>query len=1050
MNFSLSPRKDIVDDSSKIQQNLLNRFLNTAPDAFKTRNNFFDSLKQGNTDTMKRRLDSRRHPMTGMSGMRDRNQSFQHSEIVQEAIKKSHKLNPRILETWLNNTVADAEEFELPSSVLKHENKQPLARFGIDRSSLLNSGLPSLEVDRLYQSLFVHSIGFYQLILKVLEHTEKKYTIVTGIWKVFAILLEYCCQLDYQMIITTLNLEKREELEQLENDYKGQISLMEENEKRLMDSISSVKNQLKAIQKDLQKEIEKREELEDELMQRGSGHEEEVAMRLSFESKLNQMYAKQRDLTTKIEQLSEIVAEQQKMMEMKTEQVAKEKKRANDLIQGKIEAEQEMKKMEEKQKQLEVINNNLENRLDDALVKIDQINVNLSKCQLELSESMNENAQKRIFIDDQRFEIDVCKVQIGKLEALIDEYLIEKEMFNRRISELEQTYTNEYEKNKHFEQEYQVIKESEAVASQELIKFKARSEELTAENGKLERERDKLKVDLDSAEMLVEELKFQVKKSQERMEEMNRGRRIVEELNENLKQKLDEKIADLIEARRIITDLKTEIDNLRTRENELVGEVGSLCIKIKSLEKQFETTKETMQEKINNLNDILTSEKKIRENWIYRYEEEQRMHQQTNKELIETEDKLNESIMKLNSASASLDEKSSALDKYVKKNKEQFEEILNLRSVEEDFSRKNKTLNILIANIEKDYKGKILEIGVEIDEMKQDHLRNIERKNIEYEDLWHLAQMSYEELLEKYEEIKNLNKIIENKDSEICDGLAVIAEKNRSIEGRSMVIAEFEQFAIRQAGIIVEKEQEKEKIRIELFELNKTHQSFLNNIPRHLRKEKNPFLILEDRIKELESELKKIQALKESMQDEETQFQFEPSVDDRIIQTEIDMAEFEKMTKRPVSKPSEKIEKIEKADKYVQCTMPENVRSSIGTSHGESSHNELSIKKRISTEEALKPDSKKNLRQQSAESMQREEEVVTPVNLKSIYKHEEKSEDRSDNRIEETKTADMKLPMIGKKQIPVRPPTMSSILMSSEIKRHIKQANSRRKHESMF
>ena len=145
------------------------------------------------------------------------------------------------------------------------------------------------------------------------------------------------------MIITTLNLEKREEIEQLKNDYKGQIDLKEEQERKLLENINTIRTQLRDVQIDLQKEIEKREELEDELLQRGSGHEEEVAMRLLFESKLNQMYAKQRDMTTKIDQLGELVNDQQKAIELKNELINKEKKRANDMIQGKIEIEQEMK-----------------------------------------------------------------------------------------------------------------------------------------------------------------------------------------------------------------------------------------------------------------------------------------------------------------------------------------------------------------------------------------------------------------------------------------------------------------------------------------------------------------------------------------------------------------------------------------------------------------------------------------------------------------------------------------------------------------------------------
>ena len=1051
MNFAFSPPKDITEGSSKLQQELNLRFITTAPGHLKTKSNFFESLKQSSPETMQRRLDSRRHPMTGISRSRVHTASFQHSEIVQEAIRKSHKLNPRILETWLNNTVADSEEFEIPSSVLKQENKQPLARFGIDRSSLLNAGLPSLEIDRLYQSLFVHSIGFYQLILKVLEHTEKKYSIVTGIWKVFAILLEYCCQLDYQMIITTLNLEKREELEQLENEYKGQISLMEEHEKRLLESINSVRVQLKDVQKDLQKEIEKREELEDELLQRGSGHEEEVAMRLSFESKLNQMYAKQRDLTTKIEQLSEIVAEQQKMIDVKNEHVAREKKRANDLIQGKIEAEQEMKKMEERQKQLEVINTNLENRLDDALEKIDLVNTNLSKCQMELSESLNENSQKRIMIDDQKFEIDVLKVKINKLETFIEEYAVEKNIYTSRISDLEASFLEEHEKNKHFEQEYAVVKESETVAIAELSKFKQRAEELAALNGVIEKDRDKLKIELDSSEMLANELKNQVAKSQQRMEEMNKGRRIVEELNENLKQKLEEKVSDLLEARRIVTEQKAEIENLKNRESELMAEVASLCIKIRSLEKQYETTKETMQEKINNLNDILTSEKKIRENWIYRYEEEQRLHSTTTKQMIDTEDKLNETIMKSNSAHASLEEKSNMLEKYLAKNKSQFEEILNLRSTEEELKRKNKTLNVLMGNIERENKEKLMEIYQDIEEMKTDHLRDLDRKNIFLEDVWCVAQASYETTLQQQTEITRLLSIILLKDDEITNLNTIIEEFTRIMNSKGMIISELEVYIQSLNQVISAKSKEIESVNLKLNDLHKEYQNFLSKIPKNLRAEKNPFVVLENKIWILEDELRKIQEIKENMIHEETQFNFEPDNKDHTTQTDIDGAEFDKLTRKSVSKnieASEKPEKVEKADKYVQSSMPELLRTSIPGSQSESKR-ELSVKKKLSNDEGLKVaesrqnlDSNKHLRQQSADSIQREEDVVTPVNLKSIYRHDEKAE--------ESKGSEYKLPLIGKKQVQIRPPTMPSMLMTTDIKRHLKQANSRRKNDSMY
>ena len=1035
MSFNFTPNAKIVEDSSRIQQSITDRFENNGLSPF-IRTNFFDSLKQTGAETMQRHIDSRRHPMTGVSGPRSKTSPYRPSTIARDIIRQTHKLNPRILETWLNSTVADAEHFEVPVTVLKQENKLPLARYGIDRSSLLSSGLPTNEIDRLYQSLFVHSIGFYQLILKVLEHTEKKYTIITGIWKVFAILLEYCCQLDYKMIISTLDLEKREELEQLENEHKIKISKMEEFEKSQSENIINIRNQLKNVQKDLQKEIEKREELEDELLQRGSGHEEEVTMRLLFESKLNQMYAKQRDMTTKLEQLNEVVNDQQKLIDLKSEMVNKEKKRANDMIQGKIEIEQEMKKMEEKQKQYEVVNANLEGRLDESLLKIEELNTEISKSHMDLTELMNDIAQKRITIDDQRFEINVNKVQLTKVENLLKEYAVEKQMYIERIANIEKTYSDEFTKNKFYEQEYAKVKESDNVSTIEYLKYKKRCEELEALNDILERERDGYKVSLDSNVEQSNELKNQVKRSQEKIEEMNRGRRVVEELNENLKLRLSEKINDLQELRKQITDNRTEIDSLKSHEAELEGDVSSLQIKLKSLEKQFETTKETLQEKINNLNDILSSEKKIRENWIYRYEDEQKSHAKTTKDLITTEDKLNDATMKINSLTISVEEKTALIEKYALKNKDQLEEILALKSLEEEYARKNKTLSILIANIETSSQAKINEIYVDIEEMKLDQLREIERKSLLYEELWDVARKNLALYLNNCEEAKKLQKIVEEKDKEISKAEKIIEEKNALAAGKYMIITELEMYIIKQSGDMDSKAKEFEDLRVKLFNLNREHEDFLNKIPVNLRGEKNPFIVLEDQIDELNDKIKEMIAAKENFNHQETQYCYEKDSKDIYLQTEIDLGEFERL----ISSNKNKV--VDMHDQFAQSSIPD-IGKNPSLANMLESGKDFPLRKKITSEEAGRVESRKTLRQQSADSIQREEETLTPVNLKSIYKHEDEEAEESKQGVT------TKLPLIGKKLQQVRPPTMP-LQLTSEIKRHIKQANSRRKNDTLF
>lgn len=135
-----------------------------------------------------------------------------------KAVKKKEgvKMSPKVLETWINETLQDAEHLDIPGVILKPESQNPMARYGIERMSLNDAGLTNEFVDRIYRALFVYSVGFYELIKKCLEHTDKKYTIITSLWKVFAILLEYCCRTDYRMLIQEISVEHKKEMKTLE------------------------------------------------------------------------------------------------------------------------------------------------------------------------------------------------------------------------------------------------------------------------------------------------------------------------------------------------------------------------------------------------------------------------------------------------------------------------------------------------------------------------------------------------------------------------------------------------------------------------------------------------------------------------------------------------------------------------------------------------------------------------------------------------------------------------------------------------------------------
>jgi len=133
--------------------------------------------------------------------------------------KKQGQMNPKVLETWINETLNEAEHLDIPGVILKPEHKLPVARYSIGRLELNKAGIPNEMVDRIYRALFVYSVGFYEMIKKCLDHTGKKFSVITAIWKVFSILLEYCCRSDYRMLISSISEEFELKLANQEQKY---------------------------------------------------------------------------------------------------------------------------------------------------------------------------------------------------------------------------------------------------------------------------------------------------------------------------------------------------------------------------------------------------------------------------------------------------------------------------------------------------------------------------------------------------------------------------------------------------------------------------------------------------------------------------------------------------------------------------------------------------------------------------------------------------------------------------------------------------------------
>jgi hypothetical protein len=85
-----------------------------------------------------------------------------------------------VIETWINNSIREAEYFSLKGTIVKKHNENStsiaLQDYEIDRMTLANSGISNDQIDVLYRSYFVNTVGFYNNLKGVIS----KYNIINS------------------------------------------------------------------------------------------------------------------------------------------------------------------------------------------------------------------------------------------------------------------------------------------------------------------------------------------------------------------------------------------------------------------------------------------------------------------------------------------------------------------------------------------------------------------------------------------------------------------------------------------------------------------------------------------------------------------------------------------------------------------------------------------------------------------------------------------------------------------------------------------------------
>ena len=714
MQRDSSPTKSVLAGDSARLQDQIHRRLTEPPSRFSPAR--VDRIAP--PEVLKQRVDVGRSPLSGLAeGLPDltadikpspKPEDFTPEKVDASAILQSaQRINARILEAWINNTITDAEHLEIPGALAKSEYQQPLSRYGVDRHSLAQAGVSSSDINRIYKALFVYSLGFYQLINKTMEHIDGKYTYIAGVWKVFSILLEYCCKVDYCMVITKVQEEKRIALEQCEAQNRTQIAQLQEKNLKFQQEIDHFRQKLGLMEHELQQERHKREDMEEEVNHRGSGHEEEVELRIKFETKLNQMFAQQRDLDTKLLQVQAALETANGTVEERNRTIKDLSSHNSSLNEAKIALEGQVSALEDRILHIQRNSNSLEARMRESTNKIESLKAEFTGAREKLQIAQSDLLQRTLVVDRLESEKTATESKLAKVQAVVEGAQREKDQALARVSSLELSLKTDLARFMEVEQDYARIKEDESTKDKMLIDFRASSERYFSELQRVTGQLDALKVLYENQTVLADQQRDQIARAVANIDEATRARKLAEDRIEELKVRLEDTTGVKDELTTELASGKREVDKIRSQMAELERETEVLEMKRRTSERQFETQKETMTAKVKNLTEILNAERKVRENWIEKFENEQKSNSDNLREMMEMRRQCNDLQMQLATMTSKRDEGLKRLDAERMHAAEARSKANQLKNKVEEAERKSLTLGHLVEQMEVEWGKKL-------------------------------------------------------------------------------------------------------------------------------------------------------------------------------------------------------------------------------------------------------------------------------------------------------------------------------------------------------
>lgn len=202
---------------------------------------------------------------------------------------------------------------------------------------------------------------------------------------------------------------------------------------------------------------------------------------------------------------------------------------------------------------------------------------------------------------------------------------------------------------------------------------------------------------------------------------------------------------------------KLENDKLSTRLKNSEKEVDELQVKVDSQQKQSDITRTQLNDKIKNLEALLSTEKDLREKWIKKYENEQSVQMQTNVELLRVRSLHQNADMDHKNALINLDTQKEAREALGREHENLLTEASKLKAQNENLQREVYAKMKLLKSSEEQQKALIkMEREEKKKAIEQGKIQLMEQQMV-YEDLRGFCMQRHSYTLGLLEQIDNLN-----------------------------------------------------------------------------------------------------------------------------------------------------------------------------------------------------------------------------------------------------------------------------------------------------